>query len=256
MSAMSNTAALRFRSWERFQHYRDRKPPWIKLHRELLDDPDYAAMSATAAKYLPLAWLVASERGGVLPDITTLAFRLRISTREAAQCVTAWKPYLCDGCTQGASKALATCKQDATLETETETETEREGEGDAAANAPPNTPPSAPVKKRYGEFEGVKLTDDEHAKLLAKHGKERLEQGISILDDYMRSKGKRYKDHYAALKETSWVWERVDQQRAAAGLSVPANRQPAVAVPAYILRERAERERAAAGKTEPTQEQP
>jgi hypothetical protein len=111
------------------------------------------------------------------------------------------------------------------------------------------TTPSAPKKRSYGEFEGVKLTDDEHAKLLAKHGKERLEQGIAILDDYMRSKGKRYKDHYAALKETSWVWERVDQQRAAAGLSVPVNRQPAVAVPAYILRERAERERAAAAQT-------
>ncbi len=69
-----------------------------------------------------------------------------------------------------------------------------------------------PAKKAYGEFNGVKLTDAEHAKLTSKQGADRLAAGIAILDDYMRSKGKRYKDHYATLKETSWVWQRVDEQ--------------------------------------------
>jgi len=67
----------------------------------------------------------------------------------------------------------------------------------------------------YGEFEGVKLTDVEHGKLTEKHGAARLAVGIEILDDYMRSKGKRYKDHYAALKGTSWVWSKVDEVRGA-----------------------------------------
>ena len=68
-------------------------------------------------------------------------------------------------------------------------------------------------KKPYGEFGGVKLTDEEYEKLKAKHGESKLKEGIEILDDYMRSKGKRYKDHYAALKETSWVWESLLERR-------------------------------------------
>ena len=68
-----------------------------------------------------------------------------------------------------------------------------------------------PVTTSYGEFRGVKLTDEDHAKLTAKQGADRLAKGIEILDDYMRAKGKRYKDHYAVLKETSWVWEKVDK---------------------------------------------
>lgn len=29
---------LRVRSWEKYQHYKDRRPPWIKYHVEMLDD--------------------------------------------------------------------------------------------------------------------------------------------------------------------------------------------------------------------------
>ena len=29
---------LRIKNWAEFQHYRTRRPPWIKLHRGLLDD--------------------------------------------------------------------------------------------------------------------------------------------------------------------------------------------------------------------------
>ena len=29
---------LRVKNWSAFQHYRHRRPPWIKLHRGLLDD--------------------------------------------------------------------------------------------------------------------------------------------------------------------------------------------------------------------------
>jgi len=66
-------------------------------------------------------------------------------------------------------------------------------------------------RKPYGEFQGVKLTDDEYKKLLDAQGETRLTLGIEILDDYMRAKGKRYKDHYAVMKKNSWVWQRVDQ---------------------------------------------
>lgn len=63
--------------------------------------------------------------------------------------------------------------------------------------------------KPYGEFQNVLLTDKEYAKLLAEQGQDRLNEGIEILGDYMKSKGKRYKCHYAVLKKTGWVWSKI-----------------------------------------------
>lgn len=66
------------KNWKEFQHYKDRAPLWIKLHRGLLDNRDYFLLSASAAKALPLVWLIASENEGALPDTEELAFRLRM----------------------------------------------------------------------------------------------------------------------------------------------------------------------------------
>lgn len=68
-----------------------------------------------------------------------------------------------------------------------------------------------PAYAEYGELRKVRLTAEEHAKLLHAHGAGRLAQGIDVLDSYIASSGKRYKSHYAVLKPTSWVWERVGQ---------------------------------------------
>jgi hypothetical protein len=29
---------IRIKNWAQFQHFKDRKPPWVKLYRDLLDD--------------------------------------------------------------------------------------------------------------------------------------------------------------------------------------------------------------------------
>jgi hypothetical protein len=70
--------ALTPKDWGTFQHYKDRAPPWIKLHRTLLDNLDYYRLSAEAGKALPLIWLLASEKEGRVPEAQELAFRLRI----------------------------------------------------------------------------------------------------------------------------------------------------------------------------------
>jgi hypothetical protein len=72
----------RVKNWNKFQHFKDRRPPWIKLYRDLLDDPDWHELSGDEAKALVMIWLVASENEGNLPDIRKLAFRLRIDERQ------------------------------------------------------------------------------------------------------------------------------------------------------------------------------
>ena len=74
--------AARVKNWNRFQHFKDRRPPWIKLCRDLLDDPDWHELSGDEAKALVMIWLVASENDGNLPDNRKLAFRLRIDERQ------------------------------------------------------------------------------------------------------------------------------------------------------------------------------
>jgi len=57
--------------------------------------------------------------------------------------------------------------------------------------------PLPPTKKRHLDF--VMLTDDEYKKLIEKLGQNRTEQYIERLNNYVGSKGKRYKSHYHTI---------------------------------------------------------
>ena len=70
------------KNWPSFQSYKDRNPPWIRLHKKLLDNYDYQNMSDTARAMLPMLWLMASEyknprEGLIESDYEKIAFRLR-----------------------------------------------------------------------------------------------------------------------------------------------------------------------------------
>ncbi len=72
---------MKIKNFHKFQIYKDRSPPWICLHRTLLEDPDWHDLSGNDAKLLVSLWLIASEdatREGILPCVRKLAFRLRV----------------------------------------------------------------------------------------------------------------------------------------------------------------------------------
>ncbi len=120
---------MKIKNWSQFQHYKDRRPPWIKLYRELLDDLEYHQLKPVAAKYLPLLWLIGSENCGELPDPERLAFRLRLGLKECVAICTELSHWL----EHDASDMLATSLHDATPERageETEKERETETETD------------------------------------------------------------------------------------------------------------------------------
>lgn len=75
---------MRIKNWESFQHYKSGRgaPPWIKLHRGLLNDKEWHRLNPDAAKFLVSAWMIAAEYDGNLPDSDTLAFRLRIAIKD------------------------------------------------------------------------------------------------------------------------------------------------------------------------------
>jgi hypothetical protein len=55
------------KNFERFQHYKDRNPPWIKLYNELLDDYEFGCLQDASKMHLIAIWLLASRSENKLP---------------------------------------------------------------------------------------------------------------------------------------------------------------------------------------------
>ena len=68
------------------------------------------------------------------------------------------------------------------------------------------------IKKNYGEFCKVKLSEDEYLKLEEIYGS-RLSEAIQILDDYIAQRGDKYKSHYAVLKTNNWVYDKIFKEK-------------------------------------------
>lgn len=69
---------LRIRNWSKWQTYRrDRgQPPWIKVHREVMRNPDWVALTDTQRGQLVGMWLLAADRDGVIPASPRLLAKL------------------------------------------------------------------------------------------------------------------------------------------------------------------------------------
>jgi len=62
----------------------------------------------------------------------------------------------------------------------------------------------------YGEFANVLLTDGEYKKLIARFGEVNTKEKVKTLSEYIESKGKKYKSHYATIL----VWHGKDVKEA------------------------------------------
>jgi len=133
------TQYLRVKGWEEFQHYTNRLPPWIKLHRGLLTNYDFCHLPGETKGHLLMTWLLASQMDGRIPD-DAVWIAGRIGANEPVNLdllirggwlireEPASKPLARRKRT--ASTTLADCKQNAIVETETykpitEAETEK-----------------------------------------------------------------------------------------------------------------------------------
>ena len=116
---------LQPKNWAVFQHYKDRCPPWIKLHRDLLNDRAYMRLPIASKAIAPMLWLLASEsKDGVFDgSLDELVFRLHITPKEYQDGV---KPLIDNDFFNVVSGVIAECKQVAIPETEGETEGETE----------------------------------------------------------------------------------------------------------------------------------
>jgi len=127
---------LQPKNWAVFQHYKDRCPPWIKLHRDLLNDRVFMRLPIASKALAPMLWLLASEsKDGVFDgSLDELVFRLHITEKEYKDGL---KPLIDNDFFIVASGVLAERLQTAIPERETETEIETEGKKKATSVACP-----------------------------------------------------------------------------------------------------------------------
>lgn len=136
---------LQIKNFDKFQYYRHRNPPWIRLYTELLDDKEFHELPDASRALAPFLWLLgakADQPGVLVYDVDVLAFKLRRSREWMER---ALEPLINAGFVivseRDASGMLVSCKQDAT----SESETEREAKGDAS-----NALARSPKRRRSG----------------------------------------------------------------------------------------------------------
>lgn len=151
------------KNWKQFQHYTDRKPAWIKLHRFLLDDYSFHCLPIASKALAPCLWLLASEYENGTIDATEeeIAFRLRMSRDDLRK---AFKPLVDNGFFSTSSVVLADCYQGDSLEKEIELEKEKERkvylEGTSRAKRGTRLPPDWQPKEHLDRPEELEKFRD------------------------------------------------------------------------------------------------
>lgn len=59
---------LKVKNFDKFQHYTNRTPPWIKLHRDILKDYGFSNLPDVSKGHLMLLWVLASQLDNRIPD--------------------------------------------------------------------------------------------------------------------------------------------------------------------------------------------
>ena len=182
---------LRVKGWTKFQHYKDRRPPWIKLSRELLENYDWYRLHNDSKSLAITIWLLAAEnddpKAGTIPDDPEwLGFRARMPAKTVIECIKDLVKYgFLEHVKTDDSDLLAPCYQHATPEAEAEADISNQGvEKITLKNLSVDHIADWLADKRAN---GKYHTIDEY-------------ELLEMFKDYCTSKGKQYKDYVAAYR--------------------------------------------------------
>ena len=168
---------LRVRNWERFQHYKDRRPPGIKFHTAILDDHALLSLPAiTQLVYDRMLLRAAVTDNNIEHDPEWLGQKFNLPPKEIQRSI----ETLVDagflqvaGVKRSASKAIARRKQNGVPKAEAETE-KKEPRAHARPNQKPRNLVALPaVLDRCPECEigaGYHTTDCSRAPKAARDG--------------------------------------------------------------------------------------
>lgn len=132
---------IRVKNFEKFQHYKDRNPVWIKLYNEILDDYAFACLQ-DASKWLAVGiWLLASRHDNKVPnDPAWIGKRINATGPvDLAALVSAGFIEVCGEDSQPLADRSVSAMPEREEETEEETEEEKKGaEAPLSGSGKPN----------------------------------------------------------------------------------------------------------------------
>lgn len=107
---------LKICNWEKYQHYSQRNPPWIKLHNQLLDNYEYGRLRDDSKLLLVSLYLLASKCDNLIPNDpiwikqkTMIQGKINIDPLIKAEFIK--KNNYISNCTPDDSIVQASCKQ-------------------------------------------------------------------------------------------------------------------------------------------------
>lgn len=166
------------RNWQKFQHYKDRKPAWIKLHIELLDDYEFNQLTDMQQFILMKIWMLFAKTGKPIPtDTRWIGKQLNIDTRAIGKAIPTLLSnefIVLEG--KDASSPLAVRYGTATLEKEVDTDIEE--------RVPPLSPPQGgdPPGGPPFDLSNPPTEEPDHDKQPA--AKPKRNRGTRIADDW------------------------------------------------------------------------
>ena len=151
------TFMLMVRNFDKFQHYKDRSPVWIKLYRSLLRDYEFAKLPDSARGQLLMIWLLASEMGNQLPNDAEWIKHQINATEPVNLTILIDSGFLIDCDSESASKQGASNPDSDMVLAQRRERGEREGEKEREGEASAVKPPSARTPQQFGEDVLVEL---------------------------------------------------------------------------------------------------
>lgn len=183
---------FKVKDYEKFQHYKDRSPPWIKLYNSTLEDYTFATLEDKDKAHLVAIWLLASRYENKLP-YDKIFIAGKINARSPVDL-----DLLCEkgfiikikGINKGAGDLLANLEESARPEREREAETESK---------------HIPIS----ELDFSKFTDEQKEYFKKKAPDVDISDLIDTMKNWCAAKGKRYENYYRALQD----WAKREQAR-------------------------------------------
>lgn len=190
---------LQIHNWDKWQTYRkDRgQPPWIKVHRRIMRNPEWVSLTDAERGQLVAIWLLAADHDGVIPASPELIQKLCFMTKPPNLNKFIQLSFLSSNGCQDGVKMASSGSQDDTPKAKAKAKAEAD-------------------KNIYGDH--VKLTTKERQKLDDDFGTEGALKLIEKLDHYLGADLKRlkkYTSHNHVLR--GWVADGLNLQHKRAG---------------------------------------
>ena len=197
---MPEQRRIKIKNWSRFQHYKHRCPPWIKLATDTFQNPDFARLQ-DASKLLAICiWTLAakSQDGSVVGDFDYIHrwgfLGPSVTTKNLQELESVG---FIDYCLQDASKLHTNA------DSETETEAEAETEKNPLIPLFREPDPSAPAKpKRQPRKRAAATTFPEGFEPKQSHIELAAKLGVDLAVEF-----RRFRDRAVAKGETYANWD-------------------------------------------------